>query len=214
MTWTVAVSQRVDCWVDRGERRDALDQRLHQWLWAAGCLPVPVPNILALPDEQASHGLGLWRWLEAVNPDAVLLSGGNDVGEMPERDRTEEGLLTFARQRVLPVLGICRGMQQLAVWAGARLEPVAGHVRVRHRLQAVGASGAWPGEVNSFHNLTLGGCPAGYVVTARAGDDSIEAICHQVLPWEGWMWHPEREWPFDNSDVSRWRALLVAGRRE
>ena len=196
----VAVSQRVDAYPDRGERRDALDQRLCQWLVEVGCIPVPVPNTLSAGEWQS--------WLHAVKPDAVLLSGGNDIGEAPERDNTERSLLAYARDRALPVLGICRGMQMMTVWAGGNLEPVSGHVRTRHRLQATANTGEWPDEVNSFHNFSLAECPGGFVVTARAEDGAIEAMRHATLPWEGWMWHPEREPQFNPTDVVRLRALL------
>jgi len=203
----VAVSQRVDVWADRGERRDALDQRLCRWLMAAGCMPIPVPNALSTPlmvgqDEE-------WQnWLHAVKPDAVLLSGGNDIGEAPERDNTERSLLDYARDSALPALGICRGMQMMAVWAGGSLVSVSGHVRTRHRLQMQADSGEWPDETNSFHNFSLADCPPGFVMTAHAEDGAIEAMRHETLPWEGWMWHPEREPQFNPTDVMRFRALL------
>jgi putative glutamine amidotransferase len=203
----VVVSQRVDVWVDRGERRDALDQRLCQWLMAAGCVPVPVPNALNTPlmaDREEE-----WQdWLLAIAPDAVLLSGGNDIGEVPERDNTERSLLVYAKNRALPVLGICRGMQMMAMWGGGSLAPVSNHVRTRHHLQASANFGEWPDEVNSFHNFTLAGCPSGFIVTTRGEDGSIESIRHESLPWEGWMWHPEREPQFNPIDEMRFRALM------
>lgn len=202
----IAVSQRVDVWADRGERRDALDQRLCRWAMAAGCMPMPVPNALA--GNRNEEGAELQSWLLAVKPDAVLLSGGNDIGEVPERDNTERILLDYARDRVLPALGVCRGMQMMAVWAGGNLVPVTGHVRTRHRLQTGAGSGKWPDEVNSFHGFALAGCPRGFAVAARAEDGVIEAIRHEALPWEGWMWHPEREPQFRSTDVMRFRALL------
>lgn len=202
----VAVSQRVDLWSDRGERRDALDQRLCQWLVAIGCLPIPVPNRLDSTDATASPGLQ--NWLLAVAPDAILLSGGNDIGEMVERDFTERNLLTYAKDRPLPVLGICRGMQMMAIWAGGCLMPVNGHVRTRHQLEASDSTGEWPAEVNSFHNFALAGCPPGFVATAHAEDGTIEAMRHDTLPWEGWMWHPERESSFNPIDAMRFRTLL------
>jgi putative glutamine amidotransferase len=202
----VAVSQRVDLWVDRDERRDALDQRLCQWLLAVGCLPIPVPNTLATPDGTAPPDLQ--SWLFAVYPDAVLLSGGNDIGEMVERDFTEYNLLTYAKDQGLPVLGVCRGMQMMAVWAGGSLIPVNGHVRTRHQLQVSDSSGGWPSKVNSFHDFALADCPPGFVATAHAEDGTIEAMRHETLPWEGWMWHPERESSFNPIDAMRFRALL------
>lgn len=201
-TLKIAVGQRVDLWTDRGERRDALDQRWCQWLWMAGCVAVPVPN--GLPTQEN----GLQRWLQAVEPDGMLLSGGNDVGVIPERDCTEAHLLTCAAARRLPVLGICRGMQGMAAWAGGHLHSVTGHVRTRHRLQTAKNGGQWPDEVNSYHNFALADCPTGFVVAAWSENEVIEAIRHKNLPWEGWMWHPEREQVFNTNDISRFRALL------
>lgn len=207
----VAISQRVDHWEERGERRDALDQRLSQWLWAMECLPLPIPNSLASLDGAHANGSVLHVWLRAVAPDALLLSGGNDIGSVQERDLTEAQLLGYARDRALPVLGICRGMQEMAVWSGGRLAPVIGHVRTCHRLRVV-EGGAWPDTVNSFHTLALDGCPSEYRVAARSEDGVIESIRHTQLPWEGWMWHPERVQSFNTQEMMRFRTLLEAGR--
>lgn len=188
----VAVSQRVDSHPEREETRDALDQRLIGFLLTAGFIPVPVPN-----------GFPLDHWLAAVAPHAIVLSGGNDIGQWPARDRTESELLDHARERQLPVLGICRGMQMLAHEAGGELKPVTGHVRTRHQL-----SGRIVAEVNSYHSLALAGCPQGFDVMARSEDGEIEAIRHLQLPWEGWMWHPEREADFATHDLERIRQLF------
>lgn len=192
----VAVSQRVDVIAERGERRDALDQRLAAWLLAADCLPLPVPNRLG---EQA-----LDLWLQAVAPEGVLLSGGNDIGGCPERDASERALLRWAAAHRLPVLGICRGMQMLGVHGGAALVRVAGHAGTRHAVQGTIARAG----VNSYHDYALADCPADYQELARADDGVIEAMRHRTLPWEGWMWHPEREAQPQAQDLQRLRALF------
>ena len=201
----VAVSQRVDVVTGRNERRDALDQRLAKWLLTAGYLAVPVPNQLssAISADPLENQKAVHLWLDGIQPSAVVLSGGNDVGEYPERDATECDLLSWAKTGSIPVLGICRGMQMMAVWAGATLKPVMHHVRTRHQLR-----GTIHGEVNSFHNLALSECPHGFEVLARADDDEIEAIRHNTLPFEGWMWHPEREFPFSDRDRQRLKELF------
>ncbi len=206
----IIVSQRVDDWSDRNEKRDALDQRLCQWISAAGCQPVPIPNCLGDPQEpQTVAEIG--AWFEATTADAVLLSGGNDVGEVPERDFTERCLLDIASSRALPALGICRGMQMMCVWAGGRLARVDAHVATRHRLRTETGFGDWPTEVNSYHNQGLEACPPDFIAAAYAEDGTIEAICHQDLPWEGWMWHPEREEAFGDTEINRLRRLLESG---
>lgn len=195
-----AVSQRVDFIAERDERRDALDQRLAAWLLAANVLTVPVPNGLR-------QGLG--AWLEAVQPDLVVISGGNDIGTAAERDDTERELLDWAERLHRPALGICRGMQMMAVRAGGALREVKNHVRQRHGLHPEPGAGAdWPLEVNSFHGHGLHGCPPDFEVQAHADDGSIEAIRHRLLPWEAWMWHPEREVGGGDIEARRLRALL------
>lgn len=190
----VVTSQRVDQIADRNERRDALDQRLVEFLLAAGYLPVPLPNVLG---DCASE------WLTVIQPKAIVLSGGNDIGLCFIRDATERAMLVYAKKHKLPVLGICRGMQMMAHWSGTELKSVTGHIKSRHRL-----SGSIIGEVNSYHAFSLARCPEGFEVLARSEDGEIEAIRHRSLPWEGWMWHPEREADFSETDVQRLKVLF------
>lgn len=163
------------------EPRDALAQDWGRFLAAA--LPnagwMPLPNLGA--DDIVPY---CERW----GIDRLILSGGDDLGAAALRDATERGLLDWAEAGEIPVLGICRGMQLLADRAGTSLHEIDGHVAMRHPLQ-----GERSDVVNSFHRLGLEACPAGYGVTARTDDGSIEAIYHSRLPWAGWMWHPERE---------------------
>ncbi len=200
----VAVSQRVDEFPDRDETRDALDQRLIAFLHKAGFIPVPVPNGLCkcFANGRSDHE-SLNGWLKAVNPQGFVLSGGNNVGQCIERDLTEGWLLDYAKLHRLPLLGICRGMQMIAQWSGVSLQPVLGHLRTRHHLL-----GEISGEANSFHNFSLTICPDGFEVIAQSEDGEIEAIRHRSLPWEGWMWHPEREVDYAPRDLQRIKGLI------
>lgn len=207
----VAVTQRIDYLGDRNETRDAVDQKLTAWLVAAGYLPVTVPNsFFAEGFSPEASATALAKWLEAIGPSALVLSGGNDIGVFPSRDETEAYLLSWAQREKVPLLGICRGLQMIAVWAGTELVPVSRHVATRHALNPVKPDEAplWPAQVNSYHNWGLTSCPDGFEVAATAEDGSIEAIRHQSLPWQGWMWHPEREPEFDQRDSARLRGLF------
>ena len=64
----IAISQRVDILKDRNERRDALDQRWHDFLGACGFRALPLPNT-----AEAAMDL-----LDRMSPVGVLLPGGND----------------------------------------------------------------------------------------------------------------------------------------
>ena len=197
---TVAVTQRVDVYPDRNETRDAIDQRLIQFLLNCGYMPTVVPNVLQ--NTEARHD-SLDEWIAVTSFRALVLSGGNDIGEFPGRDETEQRLLDYAEAKRLPVLGLCRGMQMIASRAGVDLVVRPGHVRTYHNLR-----GEIVAKVNSYHDKVLADCPVNFVVTARSEDDSIEAIRHQNLPWEGWMWHPERETDFSIDDICRLQDLF------
>ena len=207
---TLVISQRIDEYPDRGERRDAIDQALVRFVSQVGYFPILVPNSLvdtSLVDVSAGNaelvslispkvGKSLEAFLTRVNPDGIVLSGGNDVGTCLDRDITEAILIRYAIKFEVPLLGICRGMQMLGVYSGASLEKVYQHVRTRHFLK-----GHYTHEVNSFHNHSLSGVPNEYELMASSEDGAIEAIKHSSLPLYGWMWHPERELPFNNVDL-------------
>lgn len=200
----VAVSQRVDVWQERNETRDALDQALVRLLAQVGLLVVPVPNSLVVLKNGKQDNSLLLSWLEQVKPNAILLSGGNDIGLIPERDTTERVLLDFALQKNLAVLGICRGMQMLAVYEGVKLADIEHHIATQHQLV-----GEINHTVNSFHGQCLIDCPNEYRVLAKSEDGNIEAIQHEKRAWQGWMWHPEREEPFMEQDIKQLKKLLA-----
>ncbi|MGR3467962.1 MAG: gamma-glutamyl-gamma-aminobutyrate hydrolase family protein [Shimia sp.] len=193
----IAISQRSDLSPPpSSERRDGADRRLMSFVTALGCLPFPVPNVL-------SHDL-LDAWLTTLDPAGIVLSGGNDIGTDPPRDATESALIAWTRARGRPLLGICRGLQMLCHEGGVALEAVSGHVATRHALSPPIREG-----VNSFHAMAPVDVPPGWTVRARAaGDGMIEAMAHETLPWEAWMWHPERDDPYDPEDVECAKRLL------
>lgn len=193
----VVVSQRACKNQELDELRDALDIRMTAWLLEVGLTPFPVPNNL-------SGKTCLEDWLDYLQPKAILLSGGNDLGESNERDQTERKLVEYAERNELPLLGICRGMQFLAFYFGCELKEVEGHVNTYHDL-IVGRSSV---RVNSFHRFSLDSVPDEFRVVAASSDGEIEAIAHKIRNWEGWMWHPERETPYNPLLINRAKKIF------
>ncbi|CAN5200519.1 gamma-glutamyl-gamma-aminobutyrate hydrolase family protein [soil metagenome] len=171
---------------------------------AAGGIPVLLP---ALGPEEVE------RVLDSV--DGVLLSGGQDLGLSPapdaERDATEFALLAGARQRGIPVFGICRGLQAINVFLGGTLvddlaattahpalrdddDRSASRHRVTTSVDWIAAALEEDGVVNSIHHQAIDELADGLEAVAWAPDDTIEAIEGTDPGWflRAVQWHPEK----------------------
>ena len=200
----VAVSQRIDYIESRSEFRDALDQRICDFLLDTGFMPYPVPNILKFSKVDF-----IIEWLTNIAPNAIVLSGGNNIGEFESRDTVEHSLIEYAVSKKIPLLGICRGMQFLGSFFGASLDKIIGHAGSRHELfQSKTGNHNFPKIVNSYHDFYLRDLPESLEIIATDTEGICEAICHKSLPFEGWMWHPEREKPFSSIDIQNIRRIL------
>lgn len=171
--------------------------------------------------------------------DGVVIAGGADVApelyraerhptvqaSRPDRDTTEVAVALVSAELDLPVLGICRGMQVMAVAAGGELE--------QHLPDRVGHEGHSPGpaaygshgvdtvpgtvvghllgshvDVPSYHHQSVLTHP-GYTPSAWAPDGTLEAIEDAGAGFRvAVQWHPE-----EGSDPRLFRALVAAAKR-
>jgi N5-(cytidine 5'-diphosphoramidyl)-L-glutamine hydrolase len=199
----VALTMRVTPEIKYIEPRDSISQdwlvRLREWAMT----PFLIPNILA--DAAA--------YLDDYEPDILVLTGGDSLGNEPERDRTETVLLEHALKRNLPVLGVCRGALAINNHFGGSLVQLDGHVgrphqvTVRPLLRDIYAKNI---EVNSFHHEGLSPDLLADALKPAGLDEegNVEAICHHSAPIAGIMWHPER--PNAPDGDQRLFARLVA----
>lgn len=170
--------------------------------------------------------------------DAIVLSGGGDfnplwAGEQPvpqlhninnERDLPELLLTRYAFDRQLPMLGICRGIQTLAMSLGGHVEQdiklsptLIKHSQTSHQSTQTHSVNITPGTllsdifdgedtiyVNSFHHQAVDNPGKHMRTAATAPDGTIEAIeSSEQKPVIGVQWHPE--WLADDGlPLFRW----------
>jgi gamma-glutamyl-gamma-aminobutyrate hydrolase PuuD len=197
----IAVSQRLDIVPEYGERRDTLDVRWAKLLETMGIVPLAMPSGLRSPID----------WLDAVNADGIILTGGNDlaiVNDSPEsqlRDELESKAIIWGLERGKPLFGVCRGAQALAHHFGAEIVMADGHVGNRHRLHLTQEGrqeipSYSERTVNSYHGFGIQVLPDPLVTLAVSEDGLVEAFRHKTLPLWGILWHPERETSLCDAD--------------
>ena len=199
---------------------------------AAGAIPVLLPPV----------GEAMLAMLDRI--DGLLLSGspsnveprryGVDGSETPDshdphRDGTTLPLVRAAIARGMPVLAICRGIQELNVALGGtlhqrvhalpgRMDHRAGtgtmdeQFRLKHPVTLSGQLARIVGTseimVNSLHGQAMDRPAAGFVIEAVAPDGTIEAVRVATAP--GWafgvQFHPE----WHHADDAPSRAIFRA----
>ena len=154
--------------------------------------------------------------------DALLLSGGGDInplwcGEEPvpglhginqERDLPELLITRLAYNRQMPILGICRGIQTLAVALGGKvcqdITATVKHSQDADRSEPTHSVTVQADStlyniykeenlfVNSFHHQAVSAPGDRFRVTATAPDGIVEAIeSTEFKSIVGVQWHPE-----------------------
>lgn len=199
-----------------GMRRVRLNEVYVRAVEKAGMIPLLVPPFANPADVSAI--------LDAVS--GVVLTGGEDVDPASYgssrhmalgdtnalRDRTEIALTLGARERRMPTLAICRGIQIANVALGGTLiqdipserpgsldherdgerEARVHEVSVAPESRLRCALGAGTLAVNSFHHQALDLVASGLRVTATAADGIIEGVESTDDWWMlGVQWHPE-----------------------
>lgn len=189
----------------------------YQSVLEAGAIPLILPPLLKV-EQLASI-------LERV--DGLLLSGGADVNPLlvseeplpslhsinPRRDAYELLLIRMAYDRQIPILGICRGIQLLAIalegsiyqdLAAQHPKPLIKHNQDLERGYPSHTVNVEPDtllsslfsspclEVNSFHHQAVKEVGKALRVVARSSDDVIEAVeSAEYKSIIGVQWHPE-----------------------
>jgi putative glutamine amidotransferase len=195
------------------------NRRYLEALERAGASPVPLDELASAADRASAFAA----------MDGLLLSGGADIdparyGEAPAgarhaepgRDALEDEALSAAMHAGVPILGVCRGLQAINVFAGGSLvQHLDGHESTpypspevtRHRLELSDGSrlAAILGEssdlrVNSYHHqaITADRVAPGLRISAMAEHADAGELVEGVESTDPDRWligvqcHPER----------------------
>jgi putative glutamine amidotransferase len=206
----------------------------------AGLVPLIVP-----PLSRVEHAAAAMS-----GAAGLVLSGGGDLdpalyGEPlhpranppdGDRDATELALIAAAREKKVPVLAICRGIQAVNVALGGSLvqdipseiastivhdsqgprEARTHEVEIQPGSLLARAVGSTRIAVNSLHHQSVGRLAPGLLATAHSADGVVEGLESGDDWWlVGVQWHPEEmsasEEPWDRR---LFEAFARAVRRE
>lgn len=127
-----------------------------------------------------------------LNPKGIILSPG------PGRPEDSGILMDLINHFVglVPILGVCLGMQAIGMHYGAKLvhakKPMHGKTsEVHHQHHEMFQNISEKSEMMRYHSLILENIPNELIVTAHSEESEIMAIAHQILPVWGVQFHPE-----------------------
>jgi putative glutamine amidotransferase len=221
-----------DVHADPGKRERAFAYTTYiEALRRAGAMPVLIP-------PQPENAADLTETL-----DGIVLAGGDDCdpavyGEErhptvepmdPRRQANDLSLARIARDRGIPTLGICLGVQMMNIVAGGKViqdidseidtgirhasvpENRARHdVTIEEGTRLASILGARTHNVNSSHHQAIRTAGEGLRVTAHAPDGIIEGVEDPRHPfYVGVQWHPE-DMPGEESASTIFRAFVDA----
>jgi putative glutamine amidotransferase len=179
-----------------------------------------IPFILPVPEDTGI----ISSFIDRI--DGIILSGGGDIHPSMWAADHVSGFLTnvhskrdrydfelYRASSLLPVLGICRGHQVIAVCEGADLyqdlsEVPAGtifHKNLENGDRSIHSvfveegtmlskiTGSGEITVNSSHHQIVKDAPKGFTISSRSSDGMIESIetIRNNQPVISVQWHPE-----------------------
>ena len=200
-----------------GDLTCKLGRGYYQSVVEAGGVPVIIPpvadrhviiNTLSRIDGLILSGGGDYNPLWAGEEPSPLLHGINQ-----ERDNAELLIARLAYNRQIPILGICRGIQTLAIALGGKVkQDISDVATVKHSQDADRSEPTHSVAVekdstlyriyseaqqcsmfvNSFHHQAVSDSGTKFRVVATAPDGVIEAMeSSEYKPILGVQWHPE-----------------------
>ncbi|MSQ00501.1 MAG: aminodeoxychorismate/anthranilate synthase component II [Myxococcales bacterium] len=127
---------------------------------------------------------------DAHRSELVLLSPG------PGRPEDHPITMSALSDLVVPIFGVCLGMQAIALHFGGAVVPAKKVIhgrtsRIYHQADGFLAGLPSPFRATRYHSLATAGLPMSLEVLAHTADGEIMALRHRSRPIFGVQFHPE-----------------------
>lgn len=145
----------------------------------------------------------IWAWdhdpsqIADFGAKGIILSGGPESTTLPDAPRAPQEVFDSG----LPVLGICYGMQTMAVQLGGATEAADQREFGHAEVDVVNADALFAGlsdhagaprlNVWMSHGDHVSRVPPGFTVTATTDRIPVAAMANQARRWYGVQFHPE-----------------------
>ena len=186
----ILVSMRQDYFYNKRELRFSLDTKLIDWILYLGFKPLLISDLKTLNYFVNKSSLSI---------KGIILSGGPNVNKNSLRYKIQKQLTNISKNKKIPLLGICHGLQFINCLEGGSLKKINNHVKIDHKIKS---NDDYPLKVNSYHQFGIKKLGRNFEIIAYSQDNQIEAIKNKKYNWLGWMWHPERDKKFDKKLVN------------
>ncbi|MDA3892338.1 MAG: gamma-glutamyl-gamma-aminobutyrate hydrolase family protein [Salinivirgaceae bacterium] len=198
MEWRFGITMRITNADGYDEPRDTIAQDWSTYMTGA----FPKSKFLFIPNIGKKAVDFIKKW----DINALIISGGDDIGVTPERDITEIALIKHTIDANLPIIAVCRGMQMIHTYFDGKLINgdktfVEQHRAIPHNINFANTTR----EVNSYHTNLINEDTLSkeFNILARCSlDKTIEAFEGKNIL--AMMWHPERD-----INISDWNKKLI-----
>lgn len=147
--------------------------------------------------------------------NGLLITGGNT------KEPLDDVFIEYARKYDLPLLGICQGMQSMALYqTDHKLEPVRNHHQgegYQHEVffnnsklkEIIGKEKI---KVNTYHYQTVRESKY-FDIVGKSEDGILEALENSAHPFQiGVQWHPERMIDYDSDNRKIFQEFITCSK--
>lgn len=227
-------------WMPNGVKRTYLNHDYVKAIENAGGVPYILPLVqdTAIIRQMASEMDGfLFTGGEDVNPLHYGEEPDPKLGEIDEgRDQFELALFREVFKNQKPILGVCRGLQLIAVALNGTLwqdleRYSTDHLKHRQETDHRHVATHWidvkkgsvlekiiglKAKVNSYHHQAVKEIASGGEVIATSSDGMIEAVDWSTPSQYclGVQWHPENMTPFHPQMLDLFKSLIQASQQK